>query len=123
MKKILITCFAFLITGLISQIAAFADEIIDTQGNIIKCKVETVEEDFVQYKKDGNLYTFTRENNSSIFDDYIDVRVHLNKEDSVTRISGKIIAKDMWGVIIKNDSGLIDIPFFRIKFVGVYKPS
>lgn len=123
MKKILIFCGLFLLAQLFTQFSVNADEIIDAQGNIIKCKVETVEDDFIEYKKEGNLYSFTREANSPIFDDYIDVRVNLLKKESITRISGKILVKDMWSVIIRSENGQIDIPFYRIKFIGVYKPS
>lgn len=122
MKKILITCFAFIAATLVFPTITFADEIIDAQGNIVNCRIETVEEELVEYRKNDTLYTFTRENLSPIFNDYVDVKTELFEKNSITRISGKIIAKDMWSTIIKNDNGTIDIPFFRVKSVGVYKP-
>lgn len=127
MKKIIFAiCFLFI--GLLgaqifAQSAAFADEIIDAQGNIIPCKIETVEDGFIEYYKDGNLHTFTREENSPVFNDYVDVRVKLLKKDSVIRHSGKILVKDMWSVIMQNENGQMDIPWYRVKFVGVYKPE
>lgn len=126
MKKIILTfCFlliAQIFTKFPSNSPAFADEVVDSKGIIIPCRIETVEEGFVEYKKDGNLYTFTRDENSPIFNDYIDVRQKLFKKDSVERYSGKIVVKDMWSTIIRNENGDIDIPFYRVKFVGVYKP-
>lgn len=118
MKKIFLVCFLVLM----SQSLVLADEIIDAKGFVIPCKVETVEAGLIEYKKDGSLYTFTREENSPIFNDYVDVRLKLFKKDADGRYSGKIIAKDMWSTIIQNENGNIDIPFFRVKFVGVYKP-
>lgn len=123
MKKILVFCGLFLLVQLLTNIPVFADEVIDANGNIIKCTVETVEADFVEYKKDGNLYNFTREHSSPIFNDYIDVRVKLYQKKSIDRITGKIVLKDMWGSVIQTEKGQIDIPFYRIKHVGVYKPS
>lgn len=126
MKKIiLMVCFLLmvqLVAHIFTQSSVFADEILDSKGNIIPCKIETVEEGFIEYHKDGNLYTFTRTENSPVFNDYIDVRLKLLKKDSITRYSGKIIAKDMWSTILRNENGDIDIPWYRVKFVGVYKP-
>lgn len=123
MKKILVFCGLFLLVQLFTNVKAFADEIIDAKGVIIPCRIETIEADFVEYKKDGNLCTFTREQNSLVFNDYIDVRNQLYKRDSINRISGKIIIKDMWGATMETENGQIDIPFYRIKHVGVYKPT
>lgn len=106
----------------ISQLITFADEIIDAKGNVIPCKIETVMGGLVEYKKDGNMYMFAREDNSPIFNDYVDVKEKFFKKDSVVRYFGKIIVKDMWNVIIRNDNGNIEIPFYKIKFIGVYKP-
>lgn len=119
MKKIiLVTCFLFLVT----QSFVFADEIVDSKGNVTPCKILTVCDGFIQYEKDGNLYTFVRSENSSVFNDYVDVRLKLIKKDNFVRYSGKIVTKDMWGVILKNENGNVDIPFYRVKFVGVYRP-
>ncbi len=123
MKNIIMIFTMCLITFFASQKLVFADEIIDSQGNIIKCTVETVEEDFVQYKKHGNMYSFTREQSSPIFNDFVDVRVNLWKEKSIKRISGKILFKDIWNTLIENEEGRIDIPFYRVENIGVYKPN
>lgn len=119
MKKIILTCFLFLmVQGLV-----FADEIIDARGRIIPCKVVTVVDDLVEYKKDGNLYSFTRPDESPVFNDYVDVRVKLYKKRSVERYFGKIIVKDWENVRLRTENGDMDIPFYRVKFVGVFKPQ
>ncbi len=119
MKKIILAvCCLFMLQSLV-----FADEIIDAKGTIIPCRIETVCDGFVEYKKDGNLYTFTREEASPVFNDYVDIRLKLLKKEPTARYSGKIIIKDMWGVIIRNENGNIDIPWYKIQFVGVYKPK
>lgn len=123
MKKILVFCGLFLLVQLCTNIKAFADEVIDAKGVVIPCRIETIEADFVEYRKDGNLYTFTREQNSPIFNDYIDVRNQLYKRHSINRVSGKITIKDMWGATMQTENGQVDIPFYRIKHVGVYKPE
>ena len=117
-KKIfLLFCFIF-----IFQPFVFADEIIDAKGNIIPCKIETVEAGFVEYRKNESLYTFTREKDSMIFNDYVDVEEKFLKKESIKRYYGKVILKDFWSVVIQNKNGKIDIPFFKIKFIGIYKP-
>ena len=117
MKKIILAiCFL-----LAAQSFVFADEIIDSKGVVIPCKIETVYDGFIEYKKDGNLYFFTREKTSPVFNDYVDVRLKLFKKESVTRYSGKVIVKDMWNVIIRNENGDINIPWYRAKSVGIYK--
>lgn len=122
MKKIFLVGFAILMVQFFVKLSAFADEIIDSKGVVIPCKIETVEAGFVEYKKDGNLYNFKREKDSAVYNDYVDVRVKLLKRHSVERMFGKVIVKDMWSVILENDNGQIDIPFYKVKFVGVYKP-
>lgn len=119
MKKFFLICFLFLM----AQGLVFADEIIDARGRVIPCKVITVEDDLVEYKKDGNLYSFMRPDESPIFNDYVDVRVKLYKKHSVTRYFGKIIVKDLENVKIRTENGDMDIPFYRVKFVGVFKPQ
>lgn len=118
MKKVILAfCFLFMLQSFV-----FADEIIDSNGNIIPCKVITVADGLVEYKKDGNLYCFAREINSPVFNDYVDVRVKLLKKESVTRYSGKIILKDLENVRLRNENGDMDIPFYRVKFIGIFKP-
>lgn len=119
MKKIILTCFLFLM----AQSLVFADEIIDARGKVIPCHIVTVADDFVEYKKDGNLYFFTRPEESPVFNDYVDVRVKLYKKNSVTRYFGKILVKDLENVKLRTENGDMDIPFYRVKFVGVFKPQ
>lgn len=119
MKKII---FAFLCVVSMLYMPVFADEFIDSQGNITPCRFETIEEGFIKYYKDGVLHTLVQTNDSPIFNDYVDVRVNLTKPKQISRITGKIKAKDMWSVIINNESGNVDIPFYKIKSIGVYKP-
>ncbi len=120
MKKII---FGLCLMFFASQSVCFADEIIDGSGNIIPCRIETVAGGLIEYTKDGNLLSFHRENNSNIFNDYVDVIINPLKKDSVKRISGTIITKDFDGVKIQNQDGLINIKNYRVKFVGVYKPE
>lgn len=122
MKKIILMVCLLLMAQIFASLKVFADEIVDSKGNIIPCKIETVEDGFIEYHKDGNLYTFTRENNSLVYNDYVDVRENLFDRDSIIRHSGQIIVKDSWGLVLQNENGNIDIPFYRVKFVGVYKP-
>lgn len=118
MKKIIFICFLFLMV----QSLVFADEIIDAKGKVIPCRIVTVGEDFVEYQKEGNLYSFTRPEESLVFNDYVDVRVNLLKRNSVTRYFGKVLVKDWENVRLRTDNGDMDIPFYRVKFVGVFKP-
>lgn len=123
MKKILVFCGLFLLVQLFTNVKAFADEIIDAKGVVTPCRIETIDADFVEYKKDGNLVSFTREQSSPIFNDYIDVRNQLYKKNSINRITGKIVVRDMWGIIMETENGQMDIPFYRIKHIGIYKPT
>lgn len=104
------------------QCLCFADEVVDAKGNIIPCKIETVTGGLIEYTKDGNLRSFQREDNSNIFSDYVDVITNPLKKNPIQRISGTIIARDFDGVKIKNEDGLTNIPNYRVKFIGVYKP-
>lgn len=119
MKKIILVCFLVLMT----QSFVLADEIIDAKGNIIPCKIETVMDGFVEYRKDGSLYSFPRENEQAIYNDYVDVRVKFLRKIEIKRIFGKVLVKDSLGVRIRNDDGDMAIPWYRVKFVGVYKPE
>ena len=117
-KIILVLCLFF-----VFQPIALSDEIIDSKGNVIPCKIETVSEGFIEYKKDGVFYTFIRSKDSPIFNDYVDAVENLfQRHWVIVRYSGKIILKDMWSVIIQNENGNIDIPFYKIKNIGIYKP-
>lgn len=119
MKKIIIlVCFLFLMANSL----AFADEVIDSKGVIIPCKIETVGEDFVEYSKDGSLYSFIRTAKTPVFNDYVEVKTHLLKSNDTQRLTGKVSIRDMWGVKINTNDGLIDVPFYRVKMLGIYKP-
>jgi hypothetical protein len=118
MKKIILICFLFLM----AQSLVFADEIIDAKGVVIPCKIITVADDFVEYKKDGNLYSFSRPDESLVFNDYIDVRDNLFKRNSIKRYFGKVIIKDLENVRLRTENGDMEIPWYRVKFVGVFKP-
>lgn len=119
MKKILIACFLFLMV----QSFVFADEIIDSKGNVTPCKIVTVADGYVEYKKDDNLHSFVRLQDSLIFNDYVDVRIELFKKNPIiTRYSGKVIVRDLENVKLRNENGDMDIPFYRVKSVGIYKP-
>ena len=120
MKKIFVLCI--LLQMAFAQASVFADEILDKNGNIIPCRVESVIDGLIEYKKNGNLYSFHRQNDSLVFNDYVDVQEKLFKKESVTRYSGKILFRDMGGLRLRNELGDIDIPWYRVKFVGVYKP-
>jgi len=121
MKKIISACFLFMLV--LAQSQVFADEIIDAKGALIPCKIETVSAGLIEYSKEGTLYSFQRIENSSVFNDYVDVRVKLfNKDAPVTRYSGQIISKDSDGVIIRNENGDMHIPWYRVVFIGVYRP-
>ena len=120
MKKI-ISVFALFIFVL-AKSPVLADEIVDASGAVIPCKVETVADGLIEYTSEGNLYCFHREKSSQIFNDYVDVRVNLRKKEAITRYSGQLISKDSNGAIIRNDSGDMHIPWYRVKFVGIYKP-
>lgn len=125
MKKIISVLFILVLAQASARVAAFADEIIDSKGTITPCKIETVAGGLIEYKKEGNLYSFQREKNSLVFNDYVDVRVKVdlkNKEIPFTRYSGEIISKDFDGLILRNENGDTHIPWYRVKFVGVYKP-
>lgn len=121
MKKIIFVCFLLMAQVFIQS--AFADEILDSKGNILPCKIETVMDGFVEYNVNGNKYSFARVNDQPIFNDYIDVRVTLfKKEPIVTRYTGKILVRDAYGARIENENTEMDIPWYRVKFVGIYKP-
>ena len=123
MKKIIFAvCFLFM-TQILVKSLAFADEIIDNSGNITPCKIETIVDGLVEYRKNGNLYSFQREKNQPVFNDYVDVRNKLFKRNSTIRYSGKILIKDSEDLKIRNEKGDMLIPWYRVKFIGVYKSS
>ena len=109
--------------SLMTQSFAIADEIINSKGEIIPCKIETVYEGFIEYIKDGCLYSFTRNLNQPIFNDYVDVKTKMFKDEIITRYSGTIILKDFVGVRIKTQNEDMTIPWYRVKFIGLYNPE
>jgi len=119
MKKILLTVFLFII----AQSFVLADEIINSKGDILPCKIVTVSADFIEYEKNGCLYSFARSFDQPVFNDYVDVRVKFGKQQVVQRISGKIYFKDFGGVKIKTQNEDLQIPWYRVKFVGIYNPN
>lgn len=122
-KKIFAVSFLFMLALAINQSFVCADEILDSKGNIAPCKIETVMDGLIQYKKDGSLYSFQRSKDQPIFNDYVDVRVNLFKKESDIRYTGKIIAKDSDITRIRNENVDMEIPWYRVKFIGVYKPD
>lgn len=122
MKKIIFGfCFLFMVQMTLPS-AVFADEIVDSSGTLTPCKVETVMDGLIEYKKNGVLNYFERSENQPVFNDYVDVRTKWFKRNTIERLSGKILLKDAWNLRIRNANGDVDIPFYRVKFIGVYKP-
>ncbi|MDD3435804.1 MAG: hypothetical protein PHC64_01480 [Candidatus Gastranaerophilales bacterium] len=117
MKKIILAGLLFFM----AQSLVVADEIIDSKGNITPCKVVTVMNGLIEYKKDGSLYNFEREKDSLIYNDYVDVRDKFFKNAKITRYTGKIVVKDVENVILRNENGDVNIPWYRVKFIGIYK--
>lgn len=113
-----------IVSFLAVQNLVFADEIVDKTGNIIQCRIVTVGDGLIEYEKDGCLNTFYRNIDQPIFNDYVDVRTKMFKRHEViTRYSGTIIIKDYSIVKIRTQNGVMTIPWYRVKFVGVYKPD
>ena len=122
MKKIIFSvCFLFIAQFMINSMAV-ADEIVDSTGNITPCKIETIMGGLIEYEKAGNMHYFERSDDQPVFNDYVDVRTNLFKPSIVQRYTGKILIKDGWNLRLKDANCEMDIPFYRVKFVGVYKP-
>lgn len=119
MKKMLLTVLAVFLV----QSAVLADEIIDSKGNIIPCNIVGVSDGLIEYEKDGCYFTFNRAFNDPVFSDYVDVRKNFFRNVVVERVQGYLSCKNMGGVIIKNQNGIMDIPWYRVKNTGVYKPD
>jgi len=119
MKKILLTVFLFLI----AQSFVLADEIINSKGDILPCKIVTVADGLIEYEKEGCLYSFTRATEAPVFNDYVDVRIKFGKNEVTQRVSGKIYFRDFGGVKIKTQNEDMQIPWYRVKFVGIYNPN
>jgi len=119
MKKILLLVVVLLLT----QSFVLADEIIDSKGNITPCKIITIEDGLIEYQKDGCMLSFERVNKDPVFADYVDVRKIISKKVSVERISGYLSVKNFAEVVIKTSDGVMNIPWYWVKNVGVYRPN
>lgn len=108
---------------LMTQGLTLADEIIDSKGNITPCNIVTVSDGFIEYEKDGCLNSFCRKAESAIFKDYVDVRTNLSKKKEITRYTGNVIIRDFSGVKIKTENGDMQIPWYKVKFIGMYNPN
>lgn len=122
MKKIILTICFLLMAQFFAQ-AVFADEIIDGKGNVTPCKIITVCEGLIEYQKDGCLYSIQRVSNQPVFNDYVDVRTKLGNKEAITRYSGRIVTVDFGGLKIRTQSEDMQIPWYRIKFIGIFNPN
>lgn len=118
-KNLLIAlCFMISLSNI-----TFADEIIQSDGVAVPCRIETVVDGFVEYYKNGVLYSFARETSSPIFNDYIVVKNKVFTRKNTTKYYGKVLIKNMWNTVLRlNDGTSMNIPFYRVKFIGIYKP-
>lgn len=123
MKKILLVFGVFLMVNLFFQAAVKADEIIDSRGELINCKIITVADGLIEYEKDGCMLSFQREINDPVFSDYVDVKKNLFKDVVFERISGYVSYKGMGGVVIKRQDEIINIPWYRVQNTGIYRPN
>jgi len=123
MKKILLMFGILLMAQAFGFSAVFADEIIDSKGNITDCKIVTVAEGLIEFKKDGCLYSFRRLDKDPVFGDYVDVKKNLFKDVVVERISGHVYCKNFGGVIVKIQDEVMNIPWYRVQNTGMYKPN
>ena len=124
MKKILLTAFVLFLAQFMAQTSVFADEIIDSKGDITPCKIVTVSDGLIEYQKDGGRISFNRIIKDPVFSDYVDVVTSIKyKKIDVERITGYVSVKNLGGVIIKKDGECIEIPWFRVLNVGIYKPE
>ena len=123
MKKIILTVCFLILAQIFAPHSAFADEIIDSKGNLTQCKIITVCEGLIEYEKDGCLYSMQRIDNQKVFNDYVDIRTKIFKKEEITRRTGKIITKDFVGVKIRTNGEDIQIPCWRVKSVGLYNPN
>lgn len=106
-----------------AQSIVFADEMIDSKGSITPCKIITVCDGLIEYQQNGCIYSIQRANNQPIFNDYVDVRTKLFRRHTIARHTGTVILKDFGGVKIRANGEDMQIPWWRVKFVGVYNPN
>ena len=119
MKKIVLMLAVLLATSTM----VFADEIIDSKGTITPCKITSVNDVYVEYQKDGTTHYLQRYKTQPIFNDYVDVFTGVKKGNRVVRYTGKILSKDFRGIFLLNGSENMQIPWYRIKFIGIYDPN
>ena len=120
MKKFAVIFSVFVL--FLTSACAFADEIVDAQGNVTTCTITSIDNGLIEYNKDGMARTFTREVSSPVFNDYVDVQTNIYKKTSIVRYTGQIILKDFEEVIIQTNEGNMRIPWYKVKLIGVYKP-
>ncbi len=102
---------------------AFADEIVQADGTTIPCKIETVMDGLIEYRQNGSLHYFTRVSQSPIFSDYVMVKDRLFKKESLSRYTGRVVIKSTWSTtLLTDDNKYMEIPFFKVKFIGIYRP-
>lgn len=116
MKKVILL-LGFLLT--VNSICN-ADEIIQPNGSSINCKIISVEQNYIEYKKDGCPVTFARTAEHPVFNDYVDVRTNLAKKNSVVRYSGLVEIKDFQELVLSTSSGKVRIPWYKVKKIGIY---
>lgn len=126
MKKKIKSFLILFLTIFCFQTACFAsifnDEIVADNGKTIPCHVISVLDGFIEYNSNGSKYKFTRENQSAIFSDYVDVRTKLGKNGITSRYTGTIIYKDYFNLVMRKDGNIVEIPFYRVRQIGIYKP-
>ena len=123
MKKILLTVCVLLMAQFFAQSSVFADEIIDGKGNITPCSFVMVADGLIEYQKDGCLFSFQRVNKDPVFGDYVDVKKNFFKDVVTERISGLVYCKNLGGVVITANGENMNIPWYRVKNIGMYKPN
>lgn len=120
MKKIVLMLAILLVTPML----VFADEIINSKGTIIPCKITSINDVYVEYQKDGTTHYLQRYKEQPIFNDYVDVFSGVKKGNRIIRYTGKILSKDFRGIfLITGNEENMQIPWYRIKFIGVYDPN
>lgn len=101
---------------------AFADEIIDRVGNITPCKITSVSDGLIQYKINGSEFSLRREYNNPVFNDYVETISSIGKEIKTVRYTGKLVFKDHTMVTIRTNNEDVNIPWYRVKLIGLYNP-
>ena len=119
MKKIILMLAIMFVTPML----VFADEIIDSKGTITPCRITSINDVYVEYQKDGVTHYLKRYKEQPVFNDYVVVFSCLKKEKHVVRYTGKILSRDYRGIYMIIGPESMQIPWYRIEFVGVYDPN